>query len=407
MNYQRKISLLAFIALVVGFLASFNSNAQTLKTPKFGKGIKYEAADTSMSMVMHVRMQNLLETGYNNETHKENTNISVRRYRLKFDGHAFHPNFRYKMELGISNRDQGNKENKDYVSEASNIVLDAVVKYKFANDHLDLWFGQTKLPSNRERVISSANLQFVDRSNVNSQYNIDRDQGIQLHGDFNIGKMVINPRLAWSMGEGRNITHSNLGGYDYTARLDFLPLGKFEGKSADYVSSDLDRQSKPKIAIGVTYDNNVRSVRQGGQLGAFITDSTGKKLIENTLTTVFIDAVFKYKGISVLAEYANKKGEKLIDNTSSKYKTGSGLTTQAGYLFKNNYEIALRYSTVTPDNKKYSAVTQQEEFTLGLSKYIVGHSLKVQSDFSYFKTPGDISNKKDDFRFRLQVELQL
>lgn len=407
MNYQGRISLAALIMLIGSFLISLNSNAQTLKTPKFGKGIKYEAADSSMSMTMHVRMQNLLETGYNNETNKENTNISARRYRLKFDGFAYSPNLRYKMELGISNRDQGNKDNKSYVSEASNIILDAVVKYKFANDHLDLWFGQTKLPGNRERVVSSANLQFVDRSNVNSQYNIDRDQGIQLHGNFNIGEMVVNPKLSWSMGEGRNITYANLGGYDYTARVDFLPLGKFEGKSSEYVSSDLDRQSKPKIALGITLDKNVRAVRQSGQLGAFISDSTGKQLIENTLSTIFIDAVFKYKGFSLLSEYANKKGEHLIDGTSAKFKTGSGFTSQAGYLFKNNFEVALRYTTVTPDNKKYSAITQQNEYTLGLSKYIVGHSLKIQSDFSYFHTPDDISNKKDDLRFRLQVELQL
>ena len=58
-------------------------------------------------------------------------------------------------------------------------MLDAVVKYAFSKNQ-QIWFGQTKLPGNRERVISSMALQFVDRSNVNSKFNIDRDFGVQL-----------------------------------------------------------------------------------------------------------------------------------------------------------------------------------------------------------------------------------
>ena len=117
----------------------------------------------------------------------------------------------------------------------------------------ELWVGQTKLPGNRERVISSANLQFVDRSLVNSRFNIDRDAGIQLRGKIPMGeKAYIAPSFAITMGEGRNITSNNQGGYDYTAHLDIVPLGKF-AKKGDYVTADLAREQTPKISFGLTF----------------------------------------------------------------------------------------------------------------------------------------------------------
>ena len=56
--------------------------------------------------------------------------------------------------------------------------MDAVLK-NHINENWSLWFGQTKLPGNRERVYSSQELQFVDRSLVNARFNLDRDVGVQ------------------------------------------------------------------------------------------------------------------------------------------------------------------------------------------------------------------------------------
>ena len=41
------------------------------------------------------------------------------------------------------------------------------------------------------------------------------------------------------------------------------------------------------------------------------------------------------------------------------------------------------------------------EFTLGLSRYIVGHNLKIQSDFGIIQE----DNSDDEFMFRLQMEV--
>jgi hypothetical protein len=42
------------------------------------------------------------------------------------------------------------------------------------------WFGQTKLPGNNQRVVSSGSLEFTDRTINNSRFNIDRDFGLFL-----------------------------------------------------------------------------------------------------------------------------------------------------------------------------------------------------------------------------------
>jgi phosphate-selective porin OprO/OprP len=378
----------------------------------FGKGFTFVTADTTASMKLHVRMQNLMEVGFDDFLNdgiglNDQTSVKflVRRYRLKFGGFVLDKRLRYKMELGISNRDQGASKNSQYNSQSSNIVLDAVIKYKF-NKHWDFWFGQTKLPGNRERVVSSANLQLVDRSRVNSLFNIDRDAGAMLHGEYGT-KVIIRPKAAISTGEGRNVTTESFGGLSYTTRLEILPMGKFEGKNADYVLSDLDRQSKPKLALGVTYNLNDGAARQGGQLGRFVENNTTGEVVGNNLQVIFADAIIKYNGWSALFEYANKWGSEAYSNIdiNNLYTTGWGINGQAGYLFPSNWEIAGRFTYTTPDKKEFSSITERTEYTLGLSKYLVGHSLKVQSDISYYYN-NNISDQ-GDVLYRLQVELQL
>ncbi|MCB0396923.1 MAG: porin, partial [Flavobacteriales bacterium] len=155
----------------------------------------------------------------------------IRRSRLKMDGFVHSTKLKYKLELGLSNRDLAGA-----VPETRNtplLLFDAVLKWNFFKN-LELWAGQTKLPGNRERVISSGDLQFVDRSALNAKYNIDRDIGIQLrnHHSLNNG-VVIREIFAFSQGEGRNITAGNLGGFDFTGRLEILPFGNFKSKG-DY-----------------------------------------------------------------------------------------------------------------------------------------------------------------------------
>lgn len=352
-------------------------------------------------MKASVRFQTLYEGVYNRDNKTWADKLLIRRSRLKFDGYAFSPRLKYKVELGLSNRDHGGEI--DETNNTSNLVMDAVIMWNFAGNW-ELWAGQTKLPGNRERVISSQKLQFVDRSLVNSRFNIDRDIGIQLRNKSSIGSVKVNTMFSISMGEGRNITANNTGGYDYTARVEFLPLGSFTSKG-DYFGSDLSREPSPKLSVGITYDYNDGASRQRGQLGSYIEDISGTR-INTDLSTIFADIMFKYKGIQYMSEFADKNNVNenfgaLGGGNFAGFYSGTGMAHQLGYLFANNWEIAGRYTRIKPDDISYSSLPDETEWTLGVNKYIVGHSLKVQSDFSVRDRVGSSSV----FQFRLQMEL--
>ena len=360
------------------------------------------ANDSTFHLKFGVRLQTLYEGFYNPENGRYMDNLQLRRFRLKFDGYAATPRLVYKLELGQSNRDVAGETQLS--GNTARILLDAVLKYNL-RDNLWLWAGQTKLPGNRERVVSSQNMQFVDRSLVNARFTLDRDLGVQLRNSHMVGRAVVREIASVSIGEGRNITAPNIGGYDYTFRMEYLPFGAFAGKG-DYKMSDLEREVTPKLAVGLTLDYNVGASRQRGQLGLFMIDSTGT-MFTTDLKSLYADAILKYSGYSFMFEYSHRRAsDKVIASTEVrdlKYGTGDGFFGSAAYLFRNNFEVALRYTQVWPDDDIYSSIRQEREYLLGVSKYFFGHNLKLQSDLSY----RDHSTISNFWMFRLQVELAI
>ena len=259
-----------------------------------------------------------------------------------------------------------------HTNNTSNLILDAFVRWKFYNN-MEVWIGQTKLPGNRERVISSQKLQFVDRSLVNSRFNIDRDMGIQFRNKVDFGSIHTRQAFAISQGEGRNRTN----------KKDPNPANGFKD-----------------------------AARTGGNLGSYIQDANDQVIDSAlaSLNTILADVMFKYKGFSLLSEYANKTmdGTRITDEGSgdiiNNYYTGTGLTVQAGYLLENNLEPAFRYTTITPELE--SGRDLQEMYTFGLSRYIQGHALKVQTDVSLLKETDQITlDESSEVMFRFQVEM--
>ncbi len=372
---------------------------------KFGDGFRIYGKDSTVYLRFGFRVQTLFSNSWTNIDGKLNeyeASLLIRRSRLKFDGYLLDPRLEFKFELGLANRDIGTNDDALF-GNAPNVVLDAALSYNFYKN-FTIQFGQTKLPGNRERVISSANLQFVDRSRLNARFNIDRDVGFQLKHFFSLGKTwKIHEIVAFSQGEGRNVTDGHFNGYDYTFRLEILPMGDFKSHG-DYVGSAISREPKPKLAIGLTYDINENAVRERGQLGNFISDANGN-YFGKTLFSFFADCMFKYNGLSVMAEYANRRTSDGLPgafdengNQIGTFFTGNAFNAQVGYLFDNNWEIAGRFATVNPDR---GVSNNEREYTLGVSRFIVGHKLKVQTDLSY----RDIDGRNNLLQWRFQTEL--
>ncbi len=404
MNQNSKLNIFKVIFTLLFVCSSMMTvHAQTLTGDKFGKGLRMMAADSSFAVKFSVRMQNRFEGYYvedGNPSYKEQ--IYLRRARFKFDGFVLTPKLKYKIEYDAVNAE----------------MLDAVVKWNFAGNW-NLWAGQTKLPGNRERVISSQKLQFVDRSLLNSKFTIDRDKGIQLRHHFNVGDVLVRNIGSIAAGEGKNFKKEDhdmdiIGdrqGRSYTYRLEVLPFGKFTSKG-DYVGGDLKRESDPKLALGLSFDYNDNAIKSNGQKGDIMYNS-------RDLQTVFADMMFKCHGFSWMFEYVNRSvasdsamlyeldgdGEYVLDEGArierGSFYTGTSINNSFGYLFKNNWEVAARYTEVRPEG--ITGNPELTEYTLGVSKYVVGHNLKVQSDFSLREENG----KDDKFIFRLQLEVAL
>ena len=395
---KTKILSTALILCAISFVQS-----QEINAPKFGKGLfNLIGQDSTWTMKVGLRAQ-LLGSSSWEENNGNETSFLTRRARLKFDGYAYSPKLKYKVELGLSNRDLSGAS--QYTSNAPRYILDAVLQWNFYQN-FELWFGQTKLPGNRERVISSGNLQQVDRSLLNSRFTIDRDFGFQLRHHFNLTEtFIVKEIFSLAQGEGRNITTGNLGGHQYTGRIELLPFGNFASKG-DYKGSDLKREKKPKLAIGLSYDYNNNAVKTRSNQGSYMTiDGAEDAYFETNINTVFLDAMFKYNGVSLMAEYSDRTASDAFAKnsdgslTGDEVQVGKGLNLQMGYLFNNDIELSGRYTHIELDNN-ITGKNPESQYTLGLSKYIVGHKLKVQTDISHLEIEG--SNNK--LMYRLQVD---
>jgi hypothetical protein len=393
-------------ALLGMFLLGFTVlQGQEIKSGKFGNGLlNIVGKDSSFTMKVGFRFQ-LLGVANFNENGENSTNFLVRRSRLKFNGFVLSPKLKYKFELGLSNRDISGLS--IYNRNTPRYIMDAQVKWNFYKN-FELWVGQGKLPGNRERVISSGDLQLVNRSLLNANFNIDRDIGFQLRHYFTLSNsFIIKEIFSLSQGEGRNQTIGNLGGLQYTGRLEIFPFGNFKSKG-DYKGSDLKREESPKLSLAATYDHNNNAVRARSNRGTYMLIDDEQSLYQTNINTVFVDGMFKYKGNSFMFEYANRTAEDPIVKNSDGTETGEyvrighSINLQAGHLFPSNWEIAGRYTNTYMEYPiLVNAHSTTDMYTIGVSKFIVGHKLKIQSDVSY----SDIAPNSDDIMVRLQMDI--
>ncbi len=104
-----------------------------------------------------------------------------------------------------------------------------------------------------------------------------------------------------------------------------------------------------------------------------------------------------------MSEFGTKSADKKIDGLSRNFNTGTAFNIQAGYLFPSNWEVATRFTTVRSDDDIYSGIRDQDQYTLGLSKFVSEHNLKVQTDISRTTSPGVDDGQ---WMYRIQTEMQ-
>ena len=81
----------------------------------------------------------------------------------------------------------------------------------------------------------------------------------------------------------------------------------------------------------------------------------------------------------------------LFDEDPAAYVyTGQGLNIQTSYLFNCKWEVALRNSTLFPDREIHplAGYRNRNQTTLGITRYIIGHSLKCRPTSRTTPMPG-------------------
>ncbi len=332
-----------------------------------GRGITVRSADDRASMTIRARIQTRATVA---DTEPDETpatsEVLVRRARLVLLGNAAGPAFTYYVQLSFANLDNE--------ADLRLPLRDAYVTWSGRRD-LNVRVGQMKVPFSRQRVVSSAALQMVDRSIVVSELNLDRDVGIQVFSKDLLGVGRLGYAVGLFGGEGRNRV-GRTAGLLYTARLEAWPLGPFD----DYVEADVLRLDRVRLALGVSAGYNQHTNRPRSTIG------TPYPTGDVDYRHVAADLTLKWRGWSVTSEMMHRQASGTVSPAMAggaplAARSGWGAYLQGGRVVATRWEVTGRFSHLVPDRGTDPTFTRAREMGAGVSYYLHGHDLKVQGDY--------------------------
>lgn len=368
---------------------------------KAGKGLSVQSKDGRFGLQLRLRAQLLYSLVNDSGEDTTEHGLQLRRARLVFGGHFFGEHNKFKTELGLAPRDMNFKDGSPHQT--------PIFDWYFEFDHLQsltLRIGQYKVPYSRQRVVSSADLQLVDRSLANGEFNLDRDVGLDIRSKDFLGWGKLRYYAGVYLGEGRDPFETDDFKLFYLGRVEVLPLGLFE----DYSEADFERSFKPKLSLGAAYAFIDGAKRNRGILGSGPTDG-GTTDYHNATA----DLVFKIAGFSATGEFFFRRGTRdfgtatEVDDMGNEVpaereaaRNGVGWFAQAGYLIPRlPLEFAARYGQLRRLGSG-SAAPSEDELGGGLSYYFARHPFKLQVD--YFRVWEDEQLKLGRNQIRLQLQ---
>lgn len=311
----------------------------------------------------------------------------IRRGRIKLEGHVYEPALAYKFEY-------------DWPSAT---LLDFRFSYE-KNQALGVRAGQWKIDYNRERVDSSGNQQFAERSIVNREFTVDRQNGVALYGRLFPGT------LADSRYTAGVFTGTGINGINDDAEP--MYLGRYQwnflGRDLPFSQSDVEYHEKPAGSLALAAATNQAASTRfsssgGGNLDGFAAGTDGQYTIRQWME----EAAFKYRGFSIQQEYHWKQ---IRNNTGGALRRMEGSYAQAGYFphylvsaVPKPLEVAVRYAFVDPNIDAPNDIRQ--EYTAALNWFIEGHWNKVTLDATRFTLARNGAPRLSEERVRLQWDI--
>lgn len=354
----------------------------------FGEGVSVTAPDESFGFKLRARLEPLgVWTVAPAAPAEERVLLSalVRRARLAVEAYALHEAITFKMELGLSGR--------DLEADLPVPLLDAFATWH-VSPAFNLRVGQMKVPFNRQRVVSSAALQMVDRSDVNGELNLDRDVGLEIFATdlYDLGG-IISYQLGVFGGEGRNRAIPDPGVLG-VVRLQVAPFGRFD----DMTEGDLERAAKLRFALAAGAAYNARSRRARSTFGPFFEDE------EATVDYAHgeVDAILKWRGLSLMGEVIARNA--VVNEDDAPVRSALGAFAQGGLMLTDHLEIVARGGRLAPLDEDVSAgpseVEAGTEVAAGANAYFIDHDLKLQTDVTW---EPDLELPSLTWRTQLQV----
>lgn len=329
---------------------------------------------------------------------RDEKSFMIRRARTKLNGHAYVPWLKYYMQY-------------DWSQPVMRDLSLTVDKYKWAQVRV----GRGKVNYNNERVASSGNQQFVNRSIVNDVFTVDRQQGIEVKGNLFSGEwydMTYYAGVFTGLGIGeRNNDDDHL---MYSGRLQWNAMGG-EMKSSQ---SDTEFLDKPTLNISIAantnqskctaFETDSRSCRRLVDVNALggaryrdpsVTTAAGAQAGQYKINQLMEEVYFKYNGFSFLHELHAKQIKDTLNNDAETNLLGGFV--QAGFfphqqinIIPKEIELAGRYAFVDMDTDRSN--DKQTEFSAVINYFLEGHFNKLSLQLSRLSVEDPIKLEKEN-----------
>ena len=353
---------------------------------KYGEGVTFKSGDVKLNLRGRVQVQALSVFPTEGSSAVRQNALFVRRARLALKGE-----FPWKLSMNL----QLAFANLDMEADAPNVLRDFNVQWAPLRD-VSFRLGQMKVPFDVQRVISSSAQQFVDRSTVTGELNLDRDVGLVVFSDDLFGLGHLRYALGVFGGDGRNRIGTNVG-LLYSARVRYSVFSPCDDK----LEGDPDRDPRFRIAFGAGAARNIATNRPRSTIG------TPYKIAAFNYTHASGDVHVKWRGFSLLSEIYWRQAD--TDSVTGTFngaqlteysRSGWGWFAQLGGYITPWLELAARYGDTQPLGATDPAFKRVREVGGTINLMFLKHDLKLQTDLFWLDEAG-----KGRLQLRVQAQV--
>lgn len=385
-GWKRWAALLVVFAVGLGMTAyAADDDPNAITNNIYKKGFKLQTADKNFGIRFFSAMQlrfTMMDFDPEVSGNKADyTNFYMRRARLWWDGYAFDPRFTFYFHLQLEPNSAVNTH-------------DIWINYKFS-DMLNLGAGRMKIAYGLEFLNSGFGLNFVERSVMYGETDIDKGGGYQSYpggGTAGFGLNAENSNTGFPTGgmtlyrsQGIQLSGNNgkfeyqLGAWNgrrtrgtsnlddnllYVARVGFYPMGFINWLPC----GDVNMTEKLKIGIIGSYYNESKTRNKLG-------DGSSTSLYEADDSGLNLAFMLRYRGFSADVEWSEETYDLGTVRTTGGSVIGDyefdreGIRYAFGYMVvPKKVEIVARYAEI----ERLSGGTVEDAIISGLGLATIG-----------------------------------